>query len=84
MCSHSSSHTTAHEESMRYRAFACGEARTEDPSLVQQVYPVGGGRGLSLIHEPQQPCLISTTTHVAGRGGNPIHDHPYSPYANSL
>ena len=82
MCHPSSSHTPAREECMRRaHASACGEARSEDPSLVQQVYPVGGGRGLSLFHVPHQPCWISTPTHLAGRGGNPIHDHPCSPYA---
>ena len=36
------------------------EERRECPSSVQQVYPVGGGRGLSPFHEPHQPCWIST------------------------
>jgi pimeloyl-ACP methyl ester carboxylesterase len=40
------------------------------------VNPVGGGRGLSLFHTSHQPRWISArSTHVEGRGGNPIRDH---------
>ena len=70
MCSHSSSHTIAHEECMRSHAFACGEEVSGVPSLVQQVHPVGGGkRAFPVPYLPPTPLDFRSYYPRGGKGG---------------